>query len=432
MAKKSKNDLALKIVYPILILVAIVMVMPSILWVYYKCNPSKLPDTRVVSYVSSIIDENGEERNFLELEYWEDAYREGDSVLEISMNAYTDPVHSTNVVKKYGVQYNLNHGRSLTDATSFCYEKVGTSSWQPVDALDSNSPLYVDINGEAYSLTLSGKYTYQWQTVDARKIAETVGSLSLNMIVRSLMGQDDVYSKDFFYKTNSEERTYTMIDFYSALFNSVTVNNVPYGTNILSLVDLSRYFEIKHEVGGDWVLVDLYNTSSKDYFAVKVTKHAEAFLRASDSTYGMFLGDATHTLVDTDNIINDYTGINEVVTLNYSDFDYSYCPQYDGYVAVLKDSMRSSFNGSRANDVVIDLDFSTDFFRTADKPVIGILYDFCSVSQIKLTFEQDTFPLFYSFYLEGNREYLPTSSAFVVTNKTDDRLIFGRASEVQI
>lgn len=422
MASNNKRSTrAVNILYGLIVIIAIIMILPNVVWVYFKFYPEKGPESHVASYVGTMVDEEGKERNFIELEYWENKNNDGERVLEISFNAYSDPKCTSNVMLRKGAQFTFDISKpNIYSAQRSYYDRAGLASWRSIDKVDNKMPMYVTIDKKVYSVTMDGTYIHTWKSVSAKAVAETVIFCGWNKIVRSLLGETNVWAKDSYYQTNQETRTYTMDDFYNELFNAVIYNNIGYGSNILSLVDLARFFTIK-ENNGQFTDIEENQEYAKEYFSIKVTKHREGFIRASESAFEMYHGDSEFTLIETDNLLNDFTSIDDIVTLNYQDFDYKLCQEYGGFIAYIKDDIRTTLLAGKVNEIAINLDLSNAFFDSADMPVIGIMYDFIPVSNIVITFNQTTFPMFYEFYsMSIGRKYLPTDDNYKVYNKANE------------
>ncbi|MCM1306486.1 MAG: hypothetical protein NC037_01045 [Bacteroides sp.] len=430
--KQKSSDIAVSIVACLLMIIGLLAIMTCVFWVYIKLNPDKGPETHLTTYVNSIIDENGNERQFLEVHYWENKDGRGKKVLEISFNAYSG--QDCIAVRQLGVQYVYEEETAM-----YNYTKDGAASWKSLGqeiVEPGKTNLYLKIDDMPIAVVMDGTYTVSHRNVSSKSVAETVLTLGLNKVFRSVvLGEHNVWDRDTYYETWEETRNYTMADFYNELASAVLSNNVGYGTNILSLVDLANYFTLKKAVGSidEWTSLENYQEYQNEYFAVKVTKHRDGMLRANESDFGMFKDDADFTLIETDNMLTDYTGLEQNVILTYQDFDYRYCKEYGGYVAYVKDDVKNTLRAGRIDTVAILLDLSNTFFLAADYPIVGIMYDCINVSSIDLTFNQDTYPLFYEFYdATVGRKYIPTDAQYSVHNRKNEDCVVTHFSEVQI
>ncbi len=412
----------------ILILLTVVMLIPDVIWLYIKKHPELAPNTHLSTYVTKIVDEKGEDRQFLELEYWENAEGNGKRVLEIGFNYYSGM--DAKAVIMNGVQYSFkDEYDEINDATVYHYTKDGAASWKPVQQFDIADKMYVTIADKLFALQLSGEKIEYHERFNFLKSVKNFFRWGFANEKYKI----NIKDKSWAFTTTTTSRPYTMDDFYEALFNSVTINNVEYGSNILSLVDLSNYFTIFEERDGEFVNLTDNQDYRAEYFAIKVTKHRGGLLRADDSNFDIFANDADFTLVETDDIFNDYTQIEQDIVLTYDDFDFKLCANYGGYVAVLSDVAHNNLKAANPIAVSINLDLSDAYFYGADKPVIGILYDFANIAQIILTFEQYDYPVFYEFYSSTvGRKYLPNANAYRVYNRGGDGYGITNFLEVQL
>ncbi len=430
--KKKNSELAVSILSCILILFALVALMTCVFWVYLKLNPQKGPETHLTTYVNSIIDENGKERQFLEVHYWENKDGRGKKLIEISFNAYSG--QDCTAVRQLGVQYVMENDKT----EMFNYTKDGGASWKAlgqeiVEAGETN--LYLKIDDMPIAVIMDGTYVVAHREVSTKMVLETFFTLGMNKIVRSALGEPNAWGRESYYTTLYETKHYTMSDFYKEISNAVLFNNVGYGTNMLSLVDLANFFTLKKAVGpiDQWTSLENYQEYQNEYFSIKVTKHREGFLRATESDFGMYLGDNEFTLIKTDTLLNDYTGIDKNVILTYQDFEYRLCKEYGGYVAYLKEDIRNTLRAGYIDTVAIRLDLSNAYFRDAEYPVVGIMYDFTNISSVDLTFNQQTFPHFYEFYdSDVGRKYIPTDAQYTVHNRANDDYVITHFNEVEI
>lgn len=425
MARRRRNGgaIAVSIISGILCVVAIIALLPSVFWVYLKTHPEKTPETHVTTYVSTIVDEKGEERQFIEVEYWENLGGNGKRILEISFNAYSG--QDMLAIKRMGVQYNL------TDGSAWNYTQDGGASWKSLatEQIDVGTPMYIKIGDQPISVTMDGTYTEYNYNFNFVKSVKNFFRWSFNNDHYKL----DIHDKSFGHTVTETVHPYKMEDFYRDIYNAVIYNNVGYGGNILSLVDLSKYFTLKKRVDGVWQNIENYQEHQNEYFSIKVVRHREGLMRAKDSAFGMCSGDAEFTLIKTDNLLNEYAGIDENVILTYEDFDYRYCKDYGGYVAYIKDAIRNTLSINHIDTVAINLDLSNSYFKGSGQPIIGIMYDFANISSVTLTFEQTTFPRFFEFYDKSvGRQYIPVDALYTVHNRANDKYVISHFSEVEV
>lgn len=377
-----KNNKALDVI--IIILTAILVIagtlglLLSSAWIYFQINKSAGPESHVTSYVSTIKDENGEERYFMELEYWENADGKGAEVFEFCFNAYTG-VDCTTVIQKVAQFWRIpgegssNAGLSILaemlrkfndeDWNANYYDRDGGASFKSVDAVDCSTKQYVTINDALFSIQMNGTYTTTYKSVN---LIKSVGSFFKNLFTDWSAFEKD----ESWYDVHYESHNYNMIDFYTECLNALVYNNIGYGTNILSLVDLSKYFTLQDGSSGQFVDIENNQEYAKQYFAVKVTKHREGMRRAGESNALMLNNDAKWTLVETDDIYNDYTTVTRLRDITLDDVEFFFSARLNGYVARIKDDVVFE-------NCSISLDVSA-----LDFPVVGFLFDRANANYI--------------------------------------------------
>lgn len=391
MKSKSKKalDVVVIIITAILVIAGTLGLLLSSAWVYFQINKSAGPESHVTSYVSTIKDENDEERYFMELEYWENADGKGAEVFEFCFNAYSG-IDCTTVIQKVAQFWRIpgveiattasdistyvfaNTTAGLADLATILanktsdtlendwnanyYDRDGGASFKSIDAVDCSTKQYVTISDALFSIQMNGTYTTTYKSVNFIK---SVGSFFKNLFTDwSAFGKDESW-----YDVHYESHNYTMTDFYSACLNALVYNNVGYGTNILSLVDLSKYFTLQDGSSGQFVDIENNQEYEKQYFAVKVTKHREGMRRAGESNALMLNNDAEWTLVETDGVYNDYTTVTRLREITIDDVEFFFSARLNGYVARIKDDVVFE-------NCSISLDVSA-----LDFPVVGFLFD---------------------------------------------------------
>lgn len=389
-------DVIVIIITAILVITATIGLLLSSVWVYFQINKSAGPESHVTSYVSTIKDEKDKERYFMELEYWENADGNGAEVFEFCFNAYSG-VDCTTVIQKVAQFWRIpgeeiattasdistyaftNTTAGLADLATILanrtsdtlennwnanyYDRDGGASFKSVDAVDCSTKQYVTINDKLFSIQMNGTYTTTYKSVNFIK---SVGSFFKNLFT-----DWSAFTKDeSWYDVHYESHNYDMLDFYTACLDALVYNNVGYGTNVLSLVDLSKYFTLQDGSSGQFVDIENNQEYAKQYFAVKVTKHREGMRRAGESNALMLNNDADWTLVETDDVYNDYANYDAVINLNEQDFNYRFCPQLGGYVAVLKDK----YNDAGYDNTIFDIEINTNNFGS-NFTLVGLMSD---------------------------------------------------------
>ncbi len=402
--KKSGLDSLVILITCVLMLAGTVGLIFGSVWLYIVSNPENIPESHATTYVSTITDQDGEERYFIEIEYWDNSDGNGKEVVEITFNAYTGIEH--NHVTQKVVQFSRKDASAdevdsmlgMTDLYEFLmttnqkmetwdayyYDKDDASTWRSIERIDNTTPMYVTIGDTLYSVTMDGKYTiYNEQFNFFKSVANAF---------KGLAGSVNYQDRNTWYNYLPEEKTYTMNEFYAALVNNLVVNDAGYGTNVLSLVDLSKYFSIKNAETGQFIDVELNQEYAKQYFSVLVTRHHEGMTRSSESNVGIYKDDASWSLHGADDVTKDYYDYTIPIYLDENDFEYRYCEDLGGYIAVLKEKYNSSAYKRAVFSASIDVEvFGEDFL------LVGILHDVdhnyvtIAISRDEFSYHQEVF-----------------------------------------
>lgn len=431
MKAKTKNkfiDATITLNTLVLFLLAVVGVFSCSVWGYLKANPVAGPDTSVVTYANTITDELGEEHYLMELDYWDNSKGNGIEVAEFSFNAYSG-TDCTTVLKK-GVQFNNLSNKqgldSLVDYLSFShlqetawnrtyYDKDGGASWQSVDGIKTGVPMYITMdntNGEPelFEFILNGTFTTYTKQFNFGK--------SFVNAFRGLAGNVNYSDQNTWYDYLPETHEYTMNDFLETMFTCLTKNNIKYGTNVLSLVDLAKFFEIKkfNTQTEQWDTFTDGHDTQKSYFSVKVNLHEDGLQRASDSVYGMYATQSDFTLIDTDNYYEDYTSVKVTQILGAKDFDYYFSEAYNGYVAIPKVSSLQIIEDDE--DVTITVNVNDTFFGS-NRNIVGFEFkeeDYLKIKSISVNLNCEEEANFYIIDNLTDEEFNPKRDSISITN----------------
>ncbi len=361
------------------------------------------PVTTAQAYVNTVTTKDGEERYFMELEYWENADGTGKEVFEFTFNAYSD-IKMQAVLGK-GIQFVYNDGArqgleelanlfygtdeilsDLAGWDTFAYDKDETgNAWASTDEVVYGDPMFLDIGGTVYAVAMDGTYT---TTVKSFNFIKSVTNFFPVLFTNSAGWTND----DNWYDTQVHVHNYTMKDFYNEVLYAAAHTNTGYGSSVLNLVDLGKYMSV-YSFNEDGQLEEVTSRDVNDvYFAIKVTRHYEGFRRASESSFGQLLGDQFFTTVDSDNYYNDYSSTAVLPTLTGADFDYYEVPEMGGYVAVIKPDVLADMKAGGVREVVVDINVNDGYFG-GNTQFIGVAasgFGGLKLKELRVTLYQDT------------------------------------------
>ena len=359
------------------------------------------PVTTAQAYVNTVTTKDGDERYFMEIEYWENADGNGKEVFEFTFNAYAD-INMQTVTGK-GIQFVSGETRQgLEDLVgkfasaddvlgiidgwdTYAYDVDDyAGSWASTDEVEFGDEMFLDIGGTVYAVAMDGTYTTEEKSFN-------LGKSILNGVRCIFTDWNGFNHDENWWDTHVYEYEYTMKDFYNEVLYAAAHNNKGYGSSVLNLVNLGKYMSV-YEFNDNGQLVEVTSRDINDvYFAVRVTRHREGFRRAAESNFGQLLGDQFFTTVDSDNYYNDYSSTAVLTTLTGKDFDYYDVPSMGGYVAFVKQEVLDELAAGGVREVVVDINVNDGYFA-GNTQLIGVAasgFGGLKLKELRVTLYQD-------------------------------------------
>lgn len=397
-AKAEKT--AITICTILLVILAVIGVFIIAIWAIVTLADLD-PVTSAQAYVNTVTTKDGEEKYFMEIEYWENADGNGKEVFEFTFNAYAD-INMQTVTGK-GIQFVSGETRQGLedlvgkfasaddvlgiidgwDTYAYTVDDYG-SSWASTEEVEFGDEMFLDIGGTVYAVAMDGTYTTTEYSLNLGK--------SIVNAFKGLFDWDSYYRKETWNNVYTVEHEYTMKDFYNTVLYSAAHTNTGYGSSVLNLVELGKYMSV-FALNEDGQREEVTNRDINDvYFAVKVTRHREGFRRAAESSFGQLLGDQFFTTVDSDNYYNDYSSTAVLPTLTGRDFDYYDVPSMGGYVAFIRQDVLDELAASGVREVVVDINVNDGYFAGSTQ-FVGVAassFGGLKLKKLRVTLYQDT------------------------------------------
>lgn len=367
------------------------------------------PVTTAQAYVNTVTTKDGEEKYFMEIEYWENADGKGKEVFEFTFNAYADIKMQTvtgrgiqfvsgetrqgleNLVGKFASADDMLGIIDGWDTYAYTVDDYGTS-WASTEEVEFGDQMFLNIGGTVYAVAMDGTYT-------TTEYSFNLGKSIVNAF-KGLFDWDSYYRKETWNNVYTVEHEYTMKDFYNTVLYAAAHTNTGYGSSVLNLVDLGKYMSV-FSFNEDGQREEVTTRDINDvYFAIRVTRHHEGFRRAGESNFGQLLGDQFFTTVDSDNYYNDYSSTAVLPTLTGKDFDYYDVPVMGGYVAMLKPDVLEDMKAGGVREVVVDINVNDGYFGS-NTQFIGIAtssFGGLKLKDLRITLYQDV-PEVKTFYV---------------------------------
>lgn len=324
MLENNKKSLlsALGIILAGIMLFAIILVIS--VWVYVKKHPECLPTTASVSYVNDVVDENGNKKSFIEIEYWKNKDNTGTECFEFILNGYTDWENNSVLIK--GVQFVAEAGANdgLDGFKRYDYDKQGDVAWSAVKELDRSQKFFINIDDTSYAVSLDGSESWTTEEVTAKSFFKGLGSL----FIPSLRQNGDIT-----FKEEIKHTTYADLNkMFVTICQNLSTSNVKDGEYKMSLVELSDYFKLwEYDVNKQKFIDCDSQTWNIDYFTTTVKVHNSGLKLASESRFGSVKNDNEYVSENLEQ--KEYEGIYYVSTLTVDDFTWEY---YDTFKVQLK------------------------------------------------------------------------------------------------
>lgn len=353
MSNTQKSVIA--IVTIIVVLAGVVGALGCAWWIYFKSNPELKPTTTDITYVGKVLDTgSGEERYFMEIDYWRNDDGVGKEVFEFAFTGYTD--YEFRASKARGVQFVNTNNKRLNDLENWTrrdYDRYGAISWKPLeeDTLGWGDYMYINLKGEPYGVAMKGQWEERIQYYDAWKAA---GSF--------FTGKWNVHDRSLWYSDNIIYHNYTMLEFYQSVANSLTISSEPEGEYVLPLVEMSTFFVIGR-VDDKGNIDELTETTFQDdFFAVKVRLHSGGMVKAAQSAFGVYIDDRHWTITGLNDDYLDYATVSALQTLSSEDFEYKFATGINAYVPSLRADVKARLQAAGVNKIDIRIDFDDNFW----------------------------------------------------------------------
>lgn len=391
------------ILYAVIFLITLTV---NIVWIYLQRNPLDEIVTAEVNYVSKMTDEDGEERYFLEINYWQNNDERGVEAFEFCMNAYTD--YQFGAIKGQGIQF-INNTKyaglnNVKNWNKYYYSRQESLAWSAMTSEEIQSgadgtKFYVNLSGQPYLCVLDGVKGVDYVINSANTATKFLENVFNPITALANIVSGKYFAEDTWIAKDEIKNYFTLDDYYFDIATNLTKSNVGAGSYSMSLVEMTKYFNF-YKVDANGVVsneacnADFYSS----FFEVKVNVYSSGLRGAADSSYGMVAKDAKWSISGLEHLQNEYAGRDQMVTYYASDFVFYKYNNINAICPVLKTSNKVDTSYSAA----ICIDFSDNYLRnntsTQNLLILDNLLGDISVSQIELKFysDSDVYVYYYS------------------------------------
>lgn len=419
----STNSRAEKITAIVMGILALIFLVITLAWVFYIKNLDK-PKSIGATYLNTIVDEEGNEYPFMEINQYDNKNNNGFIVQEIKFNFYTDQRAST--VKHIGVQkvfdmnkiqayydylkandekyfkafvkyfysngaYSINKVESTINSIQdiwdlngtlkvlknnfgedvektlagefYFYEGFKETTWAAVQNWNFSDPMIVKIDNKIFSLTLDKTWTRTWKE---KNIWGTIKN-EIKSWFGAAVNENDAYT------VHTQTGTYTYDQFFYAVFNSLPNSTEGYGDYTLPLVELSSYFNIR-----------MWNEESQkfdpqlqtdydfNYFGFKCHTNKNGIIYASQSLFKMVAKDFEFNISKI-GTSTEYWKKTVVYTITEKDFEFRNSDVENGQFATLNSKTLKLINNSKEPlELKIRINLDSDYLKEKNIKFIGL------------------------------------------------------------
>lgn len=365
---------------------------------YYWRNIAPTRTTVSTAYVGNLKhDEN--KKYFMEVDYFSNAQNNGEEVLDIRLNYYSDPSkvpEDEEVFKSIyssGIQFIgtpvFNSIKNIRKKAKTIF-KDGISSYHFVPTGD-NYYFYNTSNDTSYTAVNE-------VGIDGNKwIIDFDGTIGL-VEQKGFITDDYAYIKsttNFWSETTRHYQEQDFMCFVSKLYDSV--KSLDNGLDVLRF-DMSKWFRgyILDESGRKFETLE-HGHENWMFVDVKVNKSSHGLISASQSLFKMVKDDPNYSFDGS--VLSDYWKSSTIYNLTVNDFDFiSHNGSTTDYLARLKPTAINylwSFNNLDIN-VIIDLD--SKYLTDIVKKLVGFAQNPYGILDIKQTTIKSKTPTIFKVY----------------------------------
>lgn len=375
MSKTAKifKFVGLSIAIVIYIVILLACILAITMKVYIDKNGLGI-DNIEITYTSKMFESDGTERYPLEIVYYKNEDGTGVEAFEFCINSFSD--YQFGALKGQGCQF-VNENKiegglsNIKKWLRYDYTRQSSLSWvsmseQELASGADGSQFYFDIDGQAYQFRLEGvsgvSYIQNSGATASKVIDNFVNPITAIKNIAGLFTGQNIFSDDRWVSYDTITHYFSLDDFYYEIANSLTVSNVGEGEYSMSLVEMTKYFNIYKVSENGTVSKTNSNADFKDiYFDVNVKVFSDGLKYSDDSVFGIIAEDSDWTLTDIPQDIKDYSLCSEVITLYANSFDFYDYKDVNAVGITLKDSVSNEIKNKKIYSVNIFLDFTSDY-----------------------------------------------------------------------
>lgn len=331
-------EIAKKIFNITLILVTILMLCSIIGCIYFTTiGKNKLPAGITTTNVTTMVDpQTGEEKTFLEANYYANLNNKGKEVVELRMNSYSGIGKQT--IYSRGFQLVLENGKS----TMYYYDTHLNNSFQSAKEFEWGDPMLLEMDKEMYAVKLDGVRTYRTFNL-AKSIWFGISGI--------FTGWGNVEERT----TSEVKENYTYTDLLLYLKEMIRSSSYGTGDCLIPMVDLATFLNLyayeNDQVSATRLSGDTLNSFANSFFSVQCHYDRRGMVFAEQSLFNSVEGNSDFNISSVDRDVNYWQSRSSYI-ITESDFKVRKSENVNFYY--LSNEIKNELNNYEDIDVIID------------------------------------------------------------------------------
>lgn len=387
-----------KITYTLAGVLVFIFLLINVCWGYWYFFGVK-KQTIGVTYAQTVEDSEGNKFPIFKANLFDNSNKSGQKMIELQITYYSDFEKTAIEQRTFQWFFDMAYKEEFYAGDSYyypvnVYEYKGDTKthWKTESPLAFGDPLFIEIDGEMYSFSLTGTY-------DRTTYTPNVFVAIWNAIAFTFTGNKEYTRRPGAVAHVEKGIQYTMADVMQTVANSIVKSSEGYGDYSTSLYDFSQYFSIQkfNKKSGKMEDFQADYDFLRNYFYIEVHADKWGVTKASQSLVNMIKYDANYDGSGLKSV--EYSADKTVLNLTAADFEKHKSEFYGGYLLSLNSDFLAMLRTNK--ELVINVDLDLDNVDNPDGNVVGFdLYALYGLSlnsvKIKSTKTRDFIALDYS------------------------------------
>lgn len=328
-----------KIFNVILLLVTIIMSISIISCIYFStAGKNKLPSGITTTNVTTMTDpQTGEEKTFLEANYYANLNNKGKEVVELRMNSYSGI--DKQAIYSRGFQLVIENGKP----TMYYYDTHLDGSFKSAKEFAWGDPMFLEMDNEMYVVKLDGVRTYR-----TFNLGKSIGFAFFGIFT----GWGNSYERT----TSEFTENYTYTDVLLYLKEMIKSSSYGTGDSLIPMLDLSTYLNLyavdeNGQISADKLSGNVTNSFSNSFFSVQCHYDRRGMEFAEQSLFNSVEGNSDFNISAIDRNVN-YWQSHSIYIISENNFKVR--ESENGNYYYLSNETKNELNNYEDIDVIVD------------------------------------------------------------------------------